>query len=131
MTETRVGHYGHDDIDVYAGRGDGGRNVLDTEPGERGWLGNPFVTEDNAKQTHRERPSVTIVSDRFTAVVRFREVFEERLDDEEFQAAVSELAGQTLGCWCQRLECDRPRCHAQVIAEHADRLTTTEVAADD
>ena len=38
------------------------------------------------------------------------------------------LAGKTLGCWCQRLDEDSPACHAEVIAEHADRLARDQSA---
>jgi hypothetical protein len=51
--------------------------------------------------------------------------------DEEFREAVRDLAGKTLGCWCQRLENDQPPCHAEVIAEHADRLAEEQPAMAD
>lgn len=56
-------------------------------------------------------------------VERFRVAFKARLEeDEEFREAVANLHGSVLGCWCRRLNDDRPLCHGEVIAEHAHRL---------
>lgn len=105
---TRVGHCGHDDTDVYAGRGPGGRDMLSTAIGARGWLGNPHTVGDHG---------------RAGAIDRFRRAFENRIEnDERFRAAVRDLHGKILGCWCQRLADDEPACHAEVVAEWADRL---------
>lgn len=106
--ETRVGHCKHDSTDVYAGRGPDGRHMSTTPIGKRGWLGNPFPVDEHG---------------RVQCVERFRSEFEARLrNDEEFRAAVRRLSGVTLGCWCQRLNDEGPLCHAEVIAEWADRL---------
>ncbi|WP_226043353.1 DUF4326 domain-containing protein [Natrinema sp. DC36] len=107
--KTTVGHNRKDPHDVYIGRGDRGDAHLNNTPiGERGWLGNPYPKDDHG---------------RAECVELFREDFEQRLEtDAEFRDAVADLAGQTLGCWCQRLEDDGPACHGEVIAEHADRL---------
>lgn len=118
---TRVGHVRQDDCDVYAGRG-AKSDLVTTEIGDRGWLGNPFTV----KMFGREQ-----------AIALYRETFENRLSkDPAFRAAVRDLAGTTLGCWCQPLDDDAPACHAEVIAEHADRLArdptdVEEVPADD
>lgn len=105
---TRVGHCKADSTDVYAGRGDCRRDMLDMNPGARGWLGNPFRLDNYTREE---------------SIRRFRRVFEWRLDaDREFREAVRDLAGQTLGCWCQRIDDDEPACHAEVVAEWADRL---------
>ena len=106
--ETRVGHCKADETDTYAGRGPGGRDMTETPVGERGWLGNPYTVEDY---------------DRGESIARFKEAFYTRLDtDDEFRAAVRDLSGDVLGCWCQRLDADEPACHAEVIAQMADRL---------
>lgn len=106
---TRVGHCKQDETDVYAGRGPDGRNLIDTRVGERGWLGNPHTLEDHTREK---------------SIERFRIDFEEKLArDPTFAAAVADLSGKTLGCWCQRLDEDEPACHAEVIAEHADRIS--------
>lgn len=111
MSETHVGHCKADKTDVYAGRATGGRSMIDTSIGVRGWLGNPYT--------------LTAYS-RAESIDRFRDDFEARLrGDEDFREAIRELAGKTLGCWCQRLAEDGPACHAEVIAEWADRLVDT------
>lgn len=110
---TRVGKCRDDEIDVYVGRGPGGRDMLETPIGERGWLGNPHTAEDYGREG---------------AIKRFRKAFEHRLEnDPEFRERVRDLGGRglVLGCWCQRLDEDGPACHAEVIAEHADRLAAT------
>jgi len=105
---TRVGHCKIDKTDVYVGRGPGGRDMLSTPIGKRGWLGNPHTEEDHGRQG---------------SIKRFRKAFEHRLgNDPKFRKRVRQLAGKRLGCWCQRLDQDEPACHAEVIAEHADRL---------
>jgi len=108
MSETQVGHCKRDETDVYAGRGPNGRDMLDCRPGMRGWLGNPFTLDDH---------------DREDSISKFEKVFRDKLErDDEFREAVRHLSGKTLGCWCQTVEDDNPACHAEVIAEHADRL---------
>ena len=117
MSGTRVGHVRHDDVDVYAGRGPSKANLVtpDIEIGERGWLGNPFTVDQYGRET---------------AIALYREAFENRLaGDPAFRDAVRDLHGQVLGCYCQRLDEDSPACHAEVVAEHADRLAR-EVSAD-
>lgn len=107
---TQVGHCKADETDVYAGRGTGGRNMNDTKIGARGWLGNPHTLENHTREE---------------SIGKFRTDFEAKLrGDEEFREAVADLSGKTLGCWCQGLEDDGPACHAEVIAEWADKLAT-------
>ena len=80
----------------------------DVPIGSRGWLGNPYSVEEWGLDDCLEM---------------FREDFEERLrEDREFRAAVRELAGSTLGCWCRTVEADSPPCHGDVIADWADDL---------
>jgi len=106
---TQVGHCKRNETDVYVGRGAGGRSMNDTEIGSRGWLGNPYQLGDGYS-----RPE---------SIDLFRDDFEARLQaDDEFREAVRDLSGTVLGCWCQSLDDDSPACHAEVIAEHADRL---------
>jgi len=107
--ETRVGHTKADPTDVYVGRGPSGRDMNQTEPGMRGWLGNPHPLDD--------------ARSRAASIEAFRADFVAKLkSDDEFRAAVRDLAGKTLGCWCQRLDANEPACHAEVIAEWADKL---------
>lgn len=106
--ETRVGLWMRDDCDVYAGRGRNGKRFGSADIGERGWLGNPYRADEHGREE---------------CIEKFRRVFERRLEnDPEFRTAVRDLAGKTLGCWCQHLDETETACHAEVIAEHADRL---------
>ena len=106
--QTRVGHCKRDSTDVYIGRGPGGRDMLETPIGKRGWLGNPHTVEDHGREG---------------SIERFRRAFEYRIEnDGEFRARVRDLVGKRLGCWCQSLDADGPACHGEVIAEWADRL---------
>lgn len=106
---TRVGHCKRDETDVYAGRGPDGRDMTEADPGERGWLGNPFPVEDH--------------DSRAACIEAFKATFVARLKtDPEYREAVADLAGKRLGCWCQTLADDGPPCHAEVIAEWAERL---------
>jgi len=108
QSKTKVAHCKADETDVYIGRGPGGRDMLSTPVGKRGWLGNPHTVDDHGREG---------------SIKRFRKAFEHRLEnDETFREAVARLSGKTLGCWCQRLNADGPACHGEVIAEHADRL---------
>lgn len=119
--ETHVGHCKADETDVYAGRGpsptaqDEKRHLLSVPlPNYRGWLGNPYSAEEFGREE---------------SIEKFREAFEEKLDDDpDFRDAVAALQGKVLGCWCQRLDDDEPACHAEVVAEWADRLAEQEVA---
>jgi len=114
---TQVGKWLEDDCDVYAGRGQNGKRFGSAGIGERGWLGNPY----RADEYGRER-----------SIEKFRSVFERRLEsDPEFRQAVKGLSGKVLGCWCQRLDDDEPACHAEVIMEHADRLSESTVTDRD
>lgn len=106
---TRVGHTKADETDVYAGRGPGGRHINNTEIGSRGWLGNPHRLDDGYSRPE----SIDLFRDDFEAKLR---------GDDDFRDAVSELSGSVLGCWCQRLDEGGPACHAEIIAEWADRL---------
>jgi len=106
--QTRVGHCKADATDEYIGRGPGGRDMTDTEIGDRGWLGNPYSVDEHG---------------RITCINLFRETFEQRLEtDAPFRRAVADLHGQTLGCWCRTLDDDGRPCHGDVISEWADRL---------
>lgn len=115
---TTVGHWVEDNCDVYVGRGDSQVNFRDyvegkLAAGDRGWLGNPFLTQEAGGEYSRAE-----------SVARFAVAFEARLEcDAELRERVAALQGTALGCWCQRLdEDDGDACHAEVIAHHADRL---------
>ena len=104
--KTTVVHNQHDVFDVYIGRA-----VPELEVEGRKW-GNPVVLEDDSDA---ER-------DRVLAVYRAWIV-----EQPELMAALEELRGKRLGCWCAPLSC-----HGDVLAELADALPTepSTVAAD-
>ena len=106
---TRVGHCKRDSTDVYAGRGPDGRDMHETPIGERGWLGNPYALDDG----HNREESIETFENDFVDRI---------LNDAEFADAVESLHGKTLGCWCQSLDADSPACHAEIIAQWADRM---------
>jgi len=109
---TRVGHCKQDKTHEYIGRGTGSRDMHETPVGQRGWLGNPYTLDDYSREE---------------SIKLFRQDFEDRLTrDAEFRDAVRDLAGCVLLCWCQEYGADAPACHAEVIAEHADRLAGEE-----
>lgn len=107
--KTQVGHWKQDECDVYVGRGNHGKHMESTpRVGQRGWLGNPYTVDGHG---------------RIKAIGLFRESFQHKLSyDPEFRASVRKLSGKTLGCWCRQVDEDEPDCHADVIAEWADRL---------
>lgn len=97
-------------FDVDIGRANNGEsNILNTRPKEPGWLGNPYLLSDGYSRAESIRC--------------YREDFYERLEDDEFRAAVEALRGQTLACWCV----DAPKtaakepydtCHGEIILAH-------------
>lgn len=114
--ETRVGHCQRDDVDVYIGRDrrDGElKHLNNTSIEAGGWLGNPYRLEDGYSSTE--------------SVELFEEDLVDRIEaDPEFRAALVDLQGSVLGCWCQELDEDEPSCHGEIIAKHIDRLAAAE-----
>lgn len=91
---------------VDIGRADHGNAVItNTEPGDPGWLGNPYRLEGSGGEHTREE-----------SVYRFRSLFY-RLADEnpEFRERVLDLQGKVLMGWCT------PKlCHGDVLLEWLD-----------
>lgn len=115
--QTRVGHAIEDGdaIDEYVARGSGRKSMGEVPIGQRGWLGNPYPEAVHGREA---------------CIENFENDFVDRiLNDDEFADAVAELSGKNLGCFCQTLDEDGPACHAEVIAEWADRLANEEVKA--
>jgi hypothetical protein len=112
---TRIGRTKQDETDQYIGRGEGQAALGDVPIGDRGWLGNPYVTKDAGGDYTRHE-----------SIEAFREDFEERLaTDEAFRDAVRDLSGSVLGGWCQSVEEEGPACHGEVIAAWADWLASS------
>ena len=106
---TRVGMWMEDDCDVYAGRADGGEShLLNTEPGDRGWLGNPYGVDEFGREQ---------------AIAMYAHAVVNRCEqDVEFRDALGDLQGEgtVLGCWCRRLSDDDPACHCDVLVRLID-----------
>lgn len=99
-------------FDVYGGRGPQKRSIscADIEPGEEGWIGNPYPLS---------------IFSRATSIQMFSVSFARRIeDDPEFREAVDELRGKRVACSCRYDYEDEPRCHLDVVDEY---LRTGEV----
>jgi hypothetical protein len=95
-----------DGYDVYGGRCKDNGSVVNTPVGTRGWLGNPFPLAVWTRQQ---------------AIDLYRKVFFDRLRlHEEFKAAVEELAGERIACYCRHEDEDEPECHLDVIDSYLD-----------
>jgi hypothetical protein len=94
--KTTVVNIRNQEADVYIGRPPRGLGIPD--PPARGWLGNPFVMNNE--------------EGRMEVIDRFRLYFAKRVHtDKAFRKAVLELRGKTLGCFCK----PKP-CHGDIIA---------------
>ena len=110
--KTRVVHR-DEPHDVYIGRGGGGdAHLNNTEIGETGWLGNPYKTEGHGGDYTRNQ-----------SIALYRADVLHRLDnDAAFAAALAQLKGQRLACYC-RSECEtEPACHGDVLVEVIEGL---------
>lgn len=90
-----------DKYDVWAARwGKGGtKHLLNTKPGQKGWLGNPFVMKSE--------------KDRASVIAQYKEAFLDKVErDPEFREAVLKLEGKVLGCFCAPKDC-----HCDIIVE--------------
>jgi hypothetical protein len=84
--------------DIYIGRGKGGAIPRQGY----GMFGNPIPLKNYRDPAERQR-----------VIDEYRVYFENRLaNDAEFAAAVMQLKGKRLGCFCKPLQC-----HGDVIAE--------------
>lgn len=110
---TRIAHV-YDDVDgVYAGRGYNGEDLTDgLKPGTRGCIGNPYKTKEAGGDYERDESC-----DKFRHAL---EIVVQR--DDDYREYVAGLAGETLLCWCQNIDEEEPRCHAEEIALVAERL---------
>lgn len=125
--ETRVGHCRADSVDVNIGRNradDTIKHMGNTEIGDPGWLGNPYVMESSAKPIHYRQSDIVVVPDRQTACERFMQDLLDRVDsDPTFRKALyHRVQGKILGCWCQSLSDEGPACHGEHIARVADAV---------
>lgn len=88
--------------DVYVGSPSDGISPQDIQPGEYGFLGNPF--ED--------------ISDKKESIDLYCKYFAERLaKDRRFRFAVLAIRGKRLGCFCEEGE----TCHADIIVRWLEK----------
>jgi hypothetical protein len=104
---THVGHTEHDEYDVYIGRRDGGDTTIqNAPPGD--CFGNPYPLTDYSRES---------------SVRKFAALLGTLLEERPiYRLHVRDLAGQTLGCWCRRVNEREPACHGDVLAARADQL---------
>lgn len=97
--------------DVYGGRrqksGGDLAHAANTDPGSRGWLGNPFQMDGKS------------VEERKRVIAAFTRYFLDRVaDDDEFREAVEDLRGKRVSCWCRGVSQERTPerwCHLDVV----------------
>lgn len=102
MTKTKVVHCKKKPHDVYIGR-----------PSK--W-GNPFSHQEGTLAEFR-------AATREEAIEKYREWI---MTQPELLADLHELQGKTLGCWCKP-----KKCHGDILAELADRLTPRKVSREE
>ena len=117
---TRVVHR-DEPHDVYIGRGDGGdAHLNNTDIGETGWLGNPYKTITGGGDYAREQSIALYCVDVL-----------HRLDnDSTFVAALADLKGQRLACYCRHTHESEPDCHGDVLVRVIDALRPAEGGTD-
>jgi hypothetical protein len=117
---TRVVHRS-EPHDIYIGRGDGGdAHLNNTNIGETGWLGNPYKTKSGGGGYTREQ-----------SIALSRADVLHRLDhDPAFGAALAQLKGQRLACYCRHARETEPACHGDVLVDVIDALQPASSESD-
>jgi hypothetical protein len=100
MSETLVICHVHENYDYYGARGSKNAHLLNTTPGHRGWLGNPYRLQDH---------------DRREAIAKYAKAFLGRVQTPGFADRVEQLRGARVACWCRRSDEHEPRCHLDVV----------------
>lgn len=118
---TRVVHRS-EPHDVYIGRGDGGdAHLNNTDISETGWLGNPYKTESGGGDYTREQ-----------SLGLYRADVLNRLDDDlAFGAALAQLKGQRLACYCRHARENAPACHGDILVRVIEGLEPVETVGSD
>lgn len=81
-------------------------------------FGNPFIANPNMKPGRRQGPTYFFVETIEEAVETFREFMTcEGASADAFRAALPELRGKNLACWCKLGD----PCHADVLLELANK----------
>lgn len=89
---------------IFIGRGPGGRHMLNTPIGRKGWLGNPYPVAGFGREE---------------CINLFEIAFRKRLqNDEAFRNAVHSIPRNAiLGCFCRPLSC-----HGDPISQYLNSL---------
>jgi hypothetical protein len=118
---TRVVHRS-EPHDVYIGRGDDGdAHLNNTDIGETGWLGNPYKTKAGGGNYTRKQ-----------SIALYRADVLNRLDDDPaFGAALAQLKGQRLACYCRHARETEPACHGDVLVRVIEGLKPVEASDAD
>lgn len=99
---TRIVNVYEESYDVYVGSPYDGISPKDIQPGEYGFLGNPYEDMADSKE----------------ALELYCKYFAERLaNDRRFRFAVLAIRGKRLGCFCEEGE----HCHADIIVRWLER----------
>lgn len=86
-----------EEYDVYIGRASDFGHIMNTPPGKRGWLGNPFPVDDFSREK---------------AVALYEKMLRKKLENHgEFRQKFDELIGKKLGKRCE----DNELCHGDII----------------
>lgn len=90
----------NEQFDIYGCRKNGA-HMLNTMPGNPGWLGNPHVLRKGATEQERNE-----------CIAKFKRDFWKLLNESrEFTLAVLKLKGKRVACYCKPQEC-----HLDVVA---------------
>lgn len=90
-----------EDFDVYGGRARGGKDLTETRPPHKGWLGNPYPAEQYGRES---------------CIRRFKRTFYDELRDRhDLTNAVLALRGRSVACYCRHSDEDEPACHLDVV----------------
>lgn len=93
--------------DTYGGRGTNCSHLLNTSPPDRGWLGNPYRLRD--------------YDYRLAVIEKYATAFLIKIEaNHEFKAAVHDLDGERVACWCRHSNESEPPCHLDVVNEYIE-----------
>lgn len=92
--------------DYYGGRGGNGRDMSNTQPPHRGWLGNPFPVSEHGREE---------------CITEFETFFYQMMrDDRLFCDSVMTLVDARVACFCRHEDEDEPKCHLDIVKRAVD-----------
>lgn len=106
--------------DEFIGR-DGDTHLLNSEIGERGWLGNPFVLEEHGGEYTRDE-----------SVARYCQAVLDLHDESPaFRRELWRLKDARLACFCRHAGEDGPKCHGDVLVSVIQAVYQSRCGGDD